>query len=128
MRPPIKRLLVANGAELCYTCHAKTKEALKSKDVHPPFAGGECTGCHNPHGSNFLGMLKDRMDTVCYGCHSDAENKFKKNFIHKPVLDNNCAGCHKSHGSEQKKLLKAAVPQLCTPCHADLMKAGNYGD
>ena len=67
-----KGLLVAKGAELCYTCHAKTKEAsrrIKTSITRLP--RGECSACHNPHGSGVPGMLKDRMDIVCYGCHVD---------------------------------------------------------
>ena len=37
-----------------------------------------CASCHNPHGSNFEGMFRARMDTVCYSCHTDAETNFIK--------------------------------------------------
>jgi len=65
-----KKMLWHRTGELCFTCHAKTKERKESKNAHMPF---EQDMCHIPviiHGSNFQNMLKDRMNTVCYSCHS----------------------------------------------------------
>ena len=81
-----EKLLTAPADTLCASCHANVSEAAqKSKTQHPPAAGGECTACHNPHGSNVKGMLKDRTDRVCYGCHTDAEARFTKTYTHAPV-------------------------------------------
>ena len=116
-------MLLAKDGELCFSCHEKTKEAKKSKNAHMPFNADMCTSCHNPHGSNFQNMLKDRMDTVCYSCHSDAELKFARNYTHQPVTNAQCNACHNPHGSDIPKILKASGSDLCKQCHGDLMKA-----
>ena len=122
-RPTTSGCLTAKPGPLCLTCHAKTKNALQTAKVpHAPAAADECTACHDAHGSNVKGILKDRMDRVCFSCHTDAETSFLKTYTHQPVRDGECSSCHQPHGSGQKGLLKADGAKLCESCHADLMK------
>ena len=93
-----------------------------SKSQHAPVVGDECTTCHDAHGSNVKGILKDRMDRLCYGCHADAETGFLKTYTHQPVRDGACSACHQPHGSAEPKLLKGDGAKLCKSCHADLTK------
>jgi len=97
-----KKLLAATGGALCLTCHEKVKAASNSKIKHVPFQDGSCTACHDPHGSNYPGVLKDRADRVCYSCHSESEASFLKANTHKPVLDGACNACHKPHGGTRR--------------------------
>ena len=71
--------LQATGGELCGKCH----EAEQQQVVHAPYASGECILCHQPHTSNFPGLLRAEQDTLCGSCHQtnqpsvsvDAENQ-----------------------------------------------------
>ncbi|MBI4164127.1 MAG: hypothetical protein HY508_00155 [Acidobacteria bacterium] len=57
--------LQAKGGELCGKCH----ETEQQQVVHAPYAAGECLLCHEPHTSNFPGLLRAEQDTLCGSCH-----------------------------------------------------------
>ncbi len=117
------KLLIAEGNELCFSCHEKTKEEQKSKNTHAPFVEAACNVCHDPHSSNYFGMMKERMDSVCYSCHPEAEITFIKTNTHEPVITGKCHVCHSSHTADNEKFLKTAPndPKMCLDCHGQLM-------
>jgi DmsE family decaheme c-type cytochrome len=91
--------------ETCYTCHAEKRGPFLWE--HAPVSE-DCTLCHNPHGSNHAGLLKQRSPLLCQQCHSPgghpataytsetAENSFQQRFL----LAQSCANCHSQvHGS-----------------------------
>lgn len=105
--------------QLCAKCHeAQVADELKDPSVHAPFKAGNCSACHDPHGSNVAGMLKAPEDKLCYGCHAAAETSFARSHTHKPVQDGQCGACHQGHSSSQSRLLKASGAALCSTCHA----------
>lgn len=104
-------VLTQNMPGLCYNCHDETK--FKQKSVHQPVAGGMCTGCHNPHKSDFQKLLVKDVPAVCYTCHN--ESKIKGTTGH--TLLGMCTGCHSPHSSNVNKLLKSEQPDLCYACH-----------
>jgi predicted CXXCH cytochrome family protein len=57
--------LVSAADELCFTCHAKSKDA----HLHAPYAQGDCTVCHSPHSSNWPDHLLASPQNICMGCH-----------------------------------------------------------
>ncbi len=117
-----EQLLTASPARsACPATRRRRRRSRRRRSQHAPAAADECATCHDAHGSNVKGILKDRMDRVCYGCHADAETNFLKTYAHQPVREGDCASCHEPHGAEGK-LLKAAGAKLCESCHADLMK------
>jgi predicted CXXCH cytochrome family protein len=54
--------------DLCYACHTPFG---KKQHVHPPVAGGMCTSCHNPHGSDEAKLLVQPLQELCIACHPD---------------------------------------------------------
>lgn len=104
-------VLTQNMPGLCYNCHDESK--FKGKAVHQPIAGGMCTGCHNPHQSNFAKLLVKDVPGLCYNCHN--ESKFKGKSGHTNL--GMCTGCHNPHSSNSNKILRADQPELCYTCH-----------
>jgi len=104
-------VLTQNMPNLCYSCHDESK--FKGKSVHQPVSGGMCTGCHNPHQSDFPKILIGDVPSICYNCHS--ESKFKGKSGH--TLLGMCTGCHNPHSSNSDKILKSNQPDLCYACH-----------
>jgi predicted CXXCH cytochrome family protein len=96
---------------LCYNCHDESK--FKGKSVHQPVSGGMCTGCHDPHRSDFPKILIADVPKLCYTCHS--ESKFKGKSGH--TLLGMCTGCHNPHSSNSNKILNGEQPVLCYSCH-----------
>lgn len=104
---------------LCFSCHKKTP--FQNKDIHSPVASGNCTGCHNPHGSELDMLLVSEPPELCYACHN--REKFSKKYVHKIIM-RRCS-CHDQHASEYPHLLYASVSQVCTDCHR-VRKSGNH--
>lgn len=141
-----ERLLDKVAPELCFGCHAaqlqdaqgRTLPAIKSlfddkeAKLHPPFAAGECSFCHQPHASGSVRLLAESYPAdfyagfsektygLCFTCHSSAtfeaprtltETNFRNgnlNLHHRHVnreKGRTCAACHSPHGSRQPKLI-----------------------
>lgn len=111
--------LVQDMPLLCFRCHKKTK--FQNRDVHAPAASGNCTGCHNPHGSELEMLLITEAPELCYSCHN--REKFSKKYVHK-IITHRCS-CHDRHASEHPFLLYAPVSQVCTDCHR-ARKSGSH--
>lgn len=132
-----KMLKNQNTRELCLSCHSTKKKRdedgktlmsigdhlLVNKKWHGPIIVGECTGCHNPHGSNNHRMLKHPYPTtsttkfapekyLCFQCHqtqkitekfTTTETNFRKgkknlHYIHVDKSSITCGTCHDFHG------------------------------
>ncbi|OGU14687.1 MAG: cytochrome C [Geobacteraceae bacterium GWC2_53_11] len=121
--------LKAAGAELCYTCHEKSK--LDRVVPHKPIAEGKCLSCHDPHQSDQKYMLKAEGANLCMICHD--KSQFTGKTVHAPVADGDCSACHAPHGTKLHHLLKRSAPEemyqsfdksnfeLCFGCHADTL-------
>ncbi len=141
-----KMLRVDTTKELCLSCHNKPlkreedgvmlpdmkKHLEENTKWHGPIVAGECTGCHNPHGSDNSRMLKGPYPSkstakfkpesyVCFNCHQSEKiskkstvefTNFRKNkknlhFIHVKRSSIVCGTCHEFHGvKEDIPLLK----------------------
>lgn len=116
--------LKTNLPDLCYECHADYSE---SKFIHSAVMVGECLGCHNPHGSNTVSLLKnEEPGELCVECHG-IEN-YQDVSMHGPVISLQCLTCHQPHASEKAALLSTEPPELCYFCHVDkkeLLNASN---
>jgi predicted CXXCH cytochrome family protein len=104
-------VLIQEIPGLCYSCHDQSK--FKRKSVHQPVSSGMCTGCHDPHQSNFPKILVKDIPGLCYTCHQ--ESKFKGTSGH--TVLGMCTGCHDPHSSDLDKILKLKQPELCYSCH-----------
>ncbi len=146
---PNARLLVAKTGELCGGCH-DVAVAGTSKSVHAPFADGDCTGCHNPHGSTVKKLLGPRRQmeqtpvggvlrypkvdstavSLCQTCHREKLAAWRdKPVQHKPFKDGTCNKCHAPHQADAEHLLTKAANAICQTCHnpADLKSAAHRG-
>lgn len=108
-------VLVEELPTLCYDCHDAPAENLS---VHAAVEEGECTVCHNPHGSDYEFILRDEIPgNLCFDCHDIDE---EKNVVkHGPVISRQCLACHAPHASELPTLLRKEPPELCFMCHTD---------
>lgn len=79
---------------LCYRCH---KRQDGGKNIHGPLGGGECTACHDPHGSMNAALVLDRPDALCGGCH-DQESSSRHM---KESRGRRCTECHDPHSSDK---------------------------
>jgi predicted CXXCH cytochrome family protein len=112
-------LLVADQAELCFSCHVVMQDELKEYEfVHEPVKN-DCIGCHDPHGAANSKMVKDLAPFLCYLCHKDIQ-KIAENskYQHSVVGDiDGCSQCHTPHASTVQFLLKKDQKSLCLTCH-----------
>lgn len=79
---------------LCYRCHDRQDAG---RNVHGPLGGGECTACHDPHGSMHAALTVARPETLCVSCH-DQESSAKHL---QESRGRRCTECHTPHSSEK---------------------------
>ncbi len=112
-------LLVAEQAELCFSCHVIMQDELKEYDfVHEPVKN-DCIGCHDPHGAANSKMVKNLAPFLCYTCHKDIQ-KIAENSKHQHSIVGDidgCMHCHTPHASTVKFLLEKDAKSLCLTCH-----------
>jgi predicted CXXCH cytochrome family protein len=98
----------------CISCH----ENIEFKEfVHWPLMYGECTSCHNPHGSEYKFQLVSEGSDLCFQCHDKQINMSK--YQHGPSAMGGCVLCHDPHSSDYRNNLKAEGTELCFMCHSD---------
>jgi predicted CXXCH cytochrome family protein len=143
--------LIMEPADLCLSCHDRqyTRDGkvvvsdmkailTQNKVYHFPIEQKDCSGCHNPHGSNNFRMLLQSFPEffyapyqasnykLCFMCHQNtfAEEKFTTtltrfrngnqnlHFIHvnKSIKGRTCRTCHGVHATNNPNHLKDAVP------------------
>ncbi|OGW28503.1 MAG: hypothetical protein A2X59_10320 [Nitrospirae bacterium GWC2_42_7] len=142
--------LVRQPIESCNMCHDKPldtqdgkiidmKETLaKNKSYHGPIKQGDCSGCHNTHGSDYYRILRKYFPPVfyapynlknyelCFNCHEktivqDAKTTTLTGFrngdenlhfvhVNKEVKGRTCRACHDAHATNNPKHIRDAVP------------------
>ncbi len=134
-------------ADLCFTCHDDLKEKFRQGVPHTPVESGDCQVCHDPHGGDVYGMLKDEPAKVCGTCHTiDADLATKhENYdltaancldchnphtapekglmranLHPPFAEKSCDGCHE-RGADGKVVMAGPEAEVCGTCHEDLL-------
>ncbi len=136
--------------DLCLGCHNKSvttdagtvltnmKELLENNRYHHgPIKRRDCSGCHNPHGSDEFRMLKERYPStfymsfkeenynLCFKCHlrsivqdpttielTNFRNGYT-NLHYRHVRQNKgrtCRACHETHASSFPKHIRESVP------------------
>lgn len=79
---------------LCYRCHVRKD---KGKFVHGPMGSGQCTACHDPHGSPFVKLTVASPEALCADCHDQkSEQKHMKE-----TRGKGCVVCHDPHSSSK---------------------------
>lgn len=80
--------------KVCYRCHQRKD---RRKEVHGPMGAGECTACHDSHGSSHKSLTVAEPQTLCVICHDQkSSEKHMKNAKGKP-----CVQCHDPHASDK---------------------------
>ena len=111
-------LAVAEPA-LCYRCHRNVAEATRNTHVHGLLGSGQCTLCHDPHGSPHKFQLHIAGSELCGGCHSDITRglEMESASVHAIVGSGQCTACHAPHASQNRFCLRAPLNALCFQCH-----------
>jgi predicted CXXCH cytochrome family protein len=118
-------LLAADTNTLCRACHAPQFKLLNAPVAHPPAQEESCDLCHQPHGSDFAGMLNAPQSELCLDCHdmddmtvqSVVSGDAAELILHQPVAAGDCGGCHNPHGAEHEGLLTRQGAEVCYGCH-----------
>jgi predicted CXXCH cytochrome family protein len=89
----------ARKEALCYRCHDRQDGG---KNLHGPLGSGECTECHDPHGSMNAALTVARTGVLCVSCHDQesSANHMKRS------RGKACTLCHDPHSSDKHFLRK----------------------
>jgi DmsE family decaheme c-type cytochrome len=112
-------MLVARQRDLCFRCHPSVASLSILPTLHQPFKNDNCTGCHEPHGSDTTPLLRRPLPALCYGCHPQIESQFAQASHHPIGLKLTCASCHNPHGARYPALLSDSKNTFCFQCHGD---------
>jgi len=92
--------LIAESETLCLTCH----DQASGEFVHAPVEAGECTICHNPHGTQNPNLLVMDGQELCFQCHDKEEVQVAE--AHDGIEEIVCYDCHDPHNADDESLLK----------------------
>jgi len=84
---------------LCYRCHDRMDT---KKLVHGPLGSGDCTTCHDPHGSPYRALTVASPDVLCNRCHDQASSAKHM----RESKAKGCVTCHEPHSSSKAFLRK----------------------
>ena len=117
------KMLKGAKGRLCAPCHPQAEKYGSRPVVHAAFGDGDCSACHDPHGSGHPALLPDEVNPFCLTCHqADAKAVVES---HKGIVVERaeCTECHDGHSSGKKRLVsdRPAHPPFegeCAACHA----------
>lgn len=101
----------------CYLCHMNKIGEFQKNYIHGPVAGGSCSICHNPHGSDYEKHLKEPVEILCASCHTVLDDAKTKRIQHNPFQFGRCIECHDPHSTNNKWVLVKTSQDLCMNCH-----------
>jgi len=103
---------------LCFLCH----DAFDGTTIHQPVREGECSACHDPHGTDqpFLLPVGHHQQELCFSCHEESLAEHEHD--HGPAASGQCTFCHDPHAADQPHLLRRKIQDLCLQCHTELAK------
>ena len=106
--------------ELCSACHESVAEGLEMANLHAPFAGDECGGCHRLHAADTEKLLRAEGSPMCLTCHEDAKEAMAMPVTHLPFARGECLDCHQPHASPHAALATKPAESFCVSCHSEL--------
>ncbi|MBK8229616.1 MAG: cytochrome c3 family protein [Candidatus Eisenbacteria bacterium] len=107
----------------CHQPHGSEGKGLLATKRHAPFEGGECGVCH---GEGTPGPMPAPLTDACGTCHGEITAPAAAGeTVHAPVESGECAVCHNPHAAERDKLLQKAEADLCRDCHEDQFTGGS---
>lgn len=95
----VGRASLVAESRLCDSCHDPMNV---KKHLHGPLGAGQCSVCHDPHGSGNPAFLVMSVRALCVLCHVQSRSQTHI----ESSGSKNCPECHNPHGSEQRYLLK----------------------
>jgi len=94
----VGRTSPVSEARLCNSCH---EPKTGFTHLHGPLGAGQCSICHDPHGSSYKAFLVMGVRALCVECHAQSRSQ---SHIEKSA-NKQCPECHNPHGSEKQFLL-----------------------
>jgi len=79
---------------VCYRCHDRKDGG---RNVHGPLGGGDCTSCHDPHGSANPGLTVEAPGVLCRGCHDQKSSEAHL----RAARGKPCTACHDPHSADR---------------------------
>ena len=98
--------VIAAGPELCGKCHSVYLKRTPGDWLHGPVIIGECRMCHEPHKSEYEGLLTSSQPQLCFRCHDPSF--IARDPFHRELDDQTCSNCHDPHAAGNRKLLADA--------------------
>ena len=95
----VGRTFPVSEAKLCNSCH---EPKTGGRYLHGPLGTGQCSICHDPHGSANPKQLVQSVRALCVQCHAQSRSQ---SHIEKSG-DKICPECHDPHGSDKQYLLR----------------------
>jgi predicted CXXCH cytochrome family protein len=115
------KLLVAQGRDLCLSCHTEMKNQMKTVKFTHKAVEQDCVSCHDAHASNYPKQIKLPPAELCTSCHEhDKIKQAAMDSKHKHSVvtnDQACLNCHTAHGGDLAKLMKTEQIKVCMKCH-----------
>jgi predicted CXXCH cytochrome family protein len=110
--------MVGRVGDVCAECHEIETVAPDGGSVHAPAESGDCTACHQPHGSSVAGFLHANPRPLCTSCHQEIEHELVAEEAHFPATEaDGCLTCHSPHATPHPNLMRSDETALCTECH-----------
>lgn len=110
---------------LCFACHVNKKKWMSMSHIHGPVGTGDCTICHDPHGSGSEFQLwADGKAKLCVVCHEDMkkfiEGGSQNLVVHGIMKAQGCGACHSPHATDYRFQLYGEINAICQGCHTAL--------
>ncbi len=111
------KLLSAEPAAVCASCHGDVAPKTGARSVHKPAADNRCSDCHDPHSSDFKYNLVRGGSDLCAKCHAAlVAGATSAKHKHRPV-ENGCLtlprGARLGHRAGAPQVGRAgALPRL----------------
>lgn len=121
-------MIVAAQRDLCFRCHPSVASLSGMPVQHAPYANDECTGCHQPHGSNFRPLLNAEQPRLCYECHPAIADQFAEPSHHPVGVKLDCGDCHNPHAAQYAALLDAQDNAFCYQCHTAIRASYDHSE
>lgn len=117
--------------EICFKCHGALKanyqpighnRVVNNASRYQPEGGvGSCLNCHEPHGSDYKGLVQTEIISLCLKCHGPRryfahplgikfEDPWRGGYLR-------CTSCHNPMGSGNVRLKHRDKDGLCLSCH-----------
>ncbi|MBD3163264.1 MAG: hypothetical protein GF346_12375 [Candidatus Eisenbacteria bacterium] len=101
----------------CHDPHSSEEPGLLRSNQHAPFAGGNCTICHETTGTGNVFAITEGKRELCLGCHSGVADYQEREYHHNLDTETSCMHCHNPHAANGSGLLAAEQELLCFRCH-----------